>query len=45
MIITDYNKMSINELEAISQVFKKEYVIENGRITEVRDKNEWFPGE
>lgn len=40
MIITDYNEMSINELETINEVFRKEYVIENGKITEVRDKNE-----
>lgn len=40
MIITDYNKMSINELEAINKVLGKEYVVENGEITEVLDANE-----
>lgn len=40
MIITDYNKLSINELEVISKVLNKEYVIENGAITEVNDKYE-----
>lgn len=40
MIITDYNKMSINELEAINKALGKEYVIENGKITEVIDTNE-----
>lgn len=40
MIITDYNEMSINELEVISKVLGKEYIIENGAITGVGDKYE-----
>lgn len=40
MIIADYNKMSIAELEVINAVLWKEYVIEDGRITEVLDANE-----
>lgn len=40
MIITDYNKMSISELEVISATLEKEYTIEDGRITEVLDANE-----
>lgn len=40
MIITDYNKMSINELEVISRVLNKEYTIEDGGITRVGDKYE-----
>lgn len=40
MIITDYNKMSIAELEVINSVLGKEYVIEGGKITEVLDTNE-----
>lgn len=35
MIVTDYNEMSITELEIINRVLKKEYVIEDGRIREV----------
>lgn len=37
MIVTDYNKMSISELEAISMVLGKEYIIEDGEITKVED--------
>lgn len=37
MIITDYNEMSINELEVINKVLHKEYVIENGKITKVEN--------
>lgn len=33
MIVTDFNKMSIEELDAINRVCEKEYVIEGGRIT------------
>lgn len=40
MIIIDYNKLTIIELKVINKILKKEYVIENGKITEVRDKNE-----
>lgn len=40
MIITDYNKMSIKSLEVINKVLGKEYVIENGKITEVIRENE-----
>lgn len=40
MIITDYNQMSIKELEAINKFLKKEYVIEDGKITEVKNANE-----
>lgn len=39
MIITDYNKMSINELEVLSKVLKKEFIIENGMITGVINRN------
>lgn len=38
MIIADYNKMSINELEIINRVLEKEFIIEDGKITEMRDK-------
>lgn len=40
MIITDCNKLSINELETISKMLNKEYAIENGKITEVKDKKD-----
>lgn len=40
MIITDFNKMSIDELEVANKTLGKEYVIEDGRITEARDKDE-----
>lgn len=40
MIITDWNKMTIAELEIINKALKKEYVIENGYITEAINTNE-----
>lgn len=40
MVVTDYNEMSIKELEIINAVLGREYVIEGGRITEVIDANE-----
>lgn len=33
MIITDYNKMTVEELETINKFCCKEYIIEGGRIT------------
>lgn len=39
MIITDYNKMSVRELEIISKALDKEYTIEDGVITKVGNKN------
>lgn len=40
MIITDYNQMSIIELEAISGYCGIKYVIEDGKITEAKDGDE-----
>lgn len=37
MIITDYNKMTLEELLAINIVLGKEYLIEDGKITNVFD--------
>lgn len=39
MIITDFNKMTITELKAANRVLKKEFVIEDGRITKVLNKS------
>lgn len=38
MIITDYNSMTIEELDTINRVLGREYVIEDGRITKVTEK-------
>lgn len=40
MIITDYNKMSLNELITIYKALRKEYTIEDGKITKVGDIDE-----
>lgn len=40
MIITDYNEMSINELEVMNKVLNKEFTIENGKITGASDRYE-----
>lgn len=40
MIITDYNKMTLEELLVINNVLGKEYVIRNGKIAEVVSENE-----
>lgn len=37
MIITDYNKMTLEELLTISRVLGKEYVIEDGKITGIKN--------
>lgn len=39
MIITDYNKMTFEELETINKFCRKEYIIEGGRITAVEGGN------
>ena len=36
MIITNYNEMTLEELEVINRAFGCEYVIEDGEITEVK---------
>ena len=36
MIITNYNEMTLEELEVINRAFGYEYVIEDGGITEVK---------
>lgn len=40
MIFADYNKMTLEELEIISKALRREYIIEDGRITEASDVNE-----
>lgn len=35
MIITDPNKMSLVELQVINNMLGKEFVIEDGKITEI----------
>lgn len=35
MIITDPNKMSVVELQVINNMLGKEFVIEDGKITEI----------
>lgn len=39
MIITDYNKMTIEELMAIHEFLKVNYEIENGGITKAFKEN------
>lgn len=37
MIITDYNKMSVEELQIVNRVLHKEYVIAGGKVVGVID--------
>ena len=39
MIITDYNKMTLEELEAINYALRIEFTIEDGKITEAEKEN------
>ena len=36
MIITNFNEMTLEELEVINQNFGYEYIIEDGKITAVK---------
>lgn len=39
MIITDFNEMSLEELDIINKTCGKEYTVEDGRITAVEGGN------
>lgn len=40
MITINYNDLSISELKSINRVLGIEYIIEDGRITKVRNKED-----
>lgn len=40
MIITDYNSMTLDELEAINRVLHREFIVEDGKIKEVEAREE-----
>lgn len=39
MVITDFNEMSLEELDIINRTYGKEYTVEDGRITAVEGGN------
>lgn len=40
MIITDYNSMTLDELETINRVLHREFIVEDGKIKEVEAREE-----